>query len=134
MAYLTKSEILDAQDLPTQIVVVPEWAGDVVVRGLTGSERDSLEASIVVQKGKNVTANLQNLRAKMVQRCIIDPKSRELMFSPAEVSALGNKSAVALQRVFDVARELSGMGDADVKELTGNSESEPSDGSGSGSL
>ena len=133
--YLTKEQILAAPDLPIKEVCIPEWGNLwVCVQGLTGSERDSLEASIVVQKGKNVTANLQNLRAKMVQRCVVDPSTRKLLFSPGDIAALGNKSATALQRVFDVARELSGMGDADVQELTGNSESGLNGGSGSGSL
>ena len=49
--FLTRNEILAVDDLQTQKVDVPEWGGSVYVRGLTGSERDALEASIVKQVG-----------------------------------------------------------------------------------
>ncbi len=37
---LTGEEILGADDLPTEVVPVPEWDGTVIVRTLTGAERD----------------------------------------------------------------------------------------------
>ena len=123
---------MQVADLQTAVVNVPEWGGDVMVMGLSGTERDALEASLVVQKGKNTTTNLNNLRAKLVQKCVVDPETKGRVFGEADIAALGRKSAVALQRVFDVARELSGLGDSDVEELTGKSESDQSDDSGSG--
>jgi len=39
------------------------------------------------------------------------------LFTDADVKALGMKSAVALQRVFDVAQRLSGITSDDVDEL-----------------
>ena len=130
MAYLTKEQILGAVDLPRQTVAVPEWGGDVCVQGLSGSERDALEASLIVQRGKNTSTNLSNLRAKLAQKCIVDPETGGRIFGENDIAALGRKSAVALQRVFDVARTLSGLGDNDVEELTGNSASDQSEDSG----
>ncbi len=134
MAFLTKDAILSINDLQTRVVAVPEWGGDVCVQGLSGTERDAFESSIIVQRGKNTTTNLANLRAKLVQKCLVSPETHERLFGEGDIAALGRKSAVALQRVFDAARELSGLNESDVKELTGNSESEPNDASGSGSL
>jgi len=134
MAFLTKEQILEALDLQTEVVEVPEWGGDVLVKGLSGAERDTLESEIVTRKGKNTTVNLVNLRAKMVARSVVDPETHKRLFTDADVQALGKKSAIALQRVFDVAQRLAGMSSDDVEELTKNSESEPSDDSGSGSL
>ncbi len=134
MAFLTKDAILAINDLQTRVVAVPEWGGDVCVQGLSGTERDAFESSIIVQRGKNATPNLANLRAKLVQKCLVHPETHERLFGEGDIAALGRKSAVALQRVFDAARELSGLNENDVKELTGNSESEPNDASGSGSL
>lgn len=119
MTYLTREAILDAQDLPTETVEVPEWGGAVLVRGLTGRERDAFEASMIEQKGRKTTFTMSNFRAKLAARTIIDENGKR-MFSDKDMDALGGKSAVALQRVFNVAQQLSGLSDADVEELTKN--------------
>jgi hypothetical protein len=118
MALLTKDAILAAVDLPTERVSVPEWGGDVLVRGLDGRDRDAFEASLVVQAGGPV--NLANIRARLCAACIVD-EAGERLFSDADMDALGRKSGAALDRVFSVAQRLSGMTEADVKSLQGNS-------------
>jgi hypothetical protein len=120
--FLTRDEILAAQDIATEVVEVPEWGGAVRVRGLSGLERDELEASIVSRRGKHVDVNLINMRAKLVAKSMVD-ESGALLFSEEDVRALGKKSAGALQRVFEVAQRLAGLSDEDVEELTKNSES-----------
>jgi hypothetical protein len=134
VAFLTKTQILEVDDRQAEIVAVTEWGGDVMVRGLTGAERDQFEASIISRKGRNTDVNMQNFRAKLVALSVVDPETGARLFDDADVGALGRKSAAALQRVFDVAQRLSGLSPQDVDELTKNSESEPNDGSGSGSL
>jgi hypothetical protein len=122
VAYLSKAAILGASDLPTQDVHVPEWGGDVRVRGLTGTERDAFEATIAQRKGKDVKMNLQNVRARLVSLSTVD-ENGERLFSDADVVALGGKSAAALERVFTVAMRLSGLTPDDVKDLTENLDS-----------
>ena len=51
MKALTRDEILGADDLKTESVKVPEWGGTVLVRELTGAERDEWEASVVKTNG-----------------------------------------------------------------------------------
>lgn len=119
VALLSKAAILGAPDLPTQDVHVPEWGGDVRIRALTGAERDAFEAHGAKQKGKGMQLNLQNLRARLVAMAIVDEDGARL-FSDADVVALGNKSAAALDRVFTAAARLSGLTPADVQDLTEN--------------
>ena len=118
--YLTKDDILKAEDIETREVEVPEWGGIVLVRGLTANERDKLESDTLDQRGKKVTMNLERIRARMVAASVVDENGKK-MFTPADVTKLGEKSAVALDRVFEVAQELSGMSAKDVEELTKNS-------------
>lgn len=113
---LTKKAILEAQDLKTEIVPVPEWGGDVNVKGMTGADRDKFEASIVQTRGKDQTLNMVNIRAKLASMTICDEKGEKL-FTDADIVKLSMKSAAALQRIFSVAQRLSGIGDEDVKEL-----------------
>lgn len=117
MAVLGREDILKADDLPTEIVNVPEWGGEVVVRGLDGTSRDEFYAGQAVQRGNRVVQDLTNATAKLVARCIVDPETREPMFTQSDVNALGRKSGAALNRVGDVAARLSGLTDEDMAEL-----------------
>lgn len=123
---LTRDAILNVLDLQTEDVEVPEWGGMVRVRGLTGSERDAFEQSIMEQRGRDVALNLRNIRAKLVALSVVDEQGNRV-FSDADVKALGQKSAMALQRVFEVAQRLSGLRNEDVEELAKNSENGRSD-------
>ena len=106
MAYLDKAAILTADDLGRREVAVPEWGGTVLIRGLTGAERDAYEASMLRQRGTEMVANLQQIRAGLVARCCIGADG-ERLFTDHDVGALGEKSAAALDRVFEACAGLS---------------------------
>ncbi len=120
MALLTKEQILRVKDIETRTVHVPEWGGDVLVRGMTGIERDQFEAKILDQSGKKTKVNLQNARARLVAITCVDADGNRI-FTENEIVLLGTKSAAALDRVYDVAASLSGISDEDIEELLGNS-------------
>jgi ribosomal protein S21 len=122
IVFLTKEQILAAADLPEEVVDVPEWGGKVLIRGMTGAERDAFEESVMVTRGNNRELNLRNFRAKLVARSIVDPVTKERMFSDNEIAELGKKSARALQRVFEAALRLNGMTAESVEELTKSTE------------
>lgn len=113
---LNRDSILAASDLPTEEVPVPEWGGSVYVRTMSGTERDSFEQSIVDAKKGN---GMVNVRARLAVRVLCDDKGGRL-FADSDADALGKKSGKALDRVFEVAQRLCGIGAKDVKELEGN--------------
>lgn len=119
MTILNKRQILDAPDLKTEDVEVPEWGGTVRVRALTGTQRDAYQFSIVHIEGNEATSDMTNVSAKLVAASLIDEQGN-LLFNESEVAALGRKSARALQRVFEAASRLSGLTKEDVKELVKN--------------
>jgi hypothetical protein len=123
MAILGRDQILNADDRKTMIVPVPEWGGEVMIRSLTGRERDEFESSLVETKGNKTKQNITNFRARLLSLCIVNEKM-ERVFIPADIPALGNKSVAALQRVFNACNELSGLSDEDVEELTQGFEKE----------
>lgn len=125
---LNREAILQADDLERREVSVPEWGGTVFVRGMTGRERDQFEASIVKQKGKNTEINMKNARAKLVALCAVDEEGNRI-FSDTDIALLSNKSAKALDRIFAMAMELSGISKDDMEELTKNSDETDGDGS-----
>jgi len=116
---LNKEQIKSISDLETQDIEVPEWGGTVRLKSLTGAERDRFEASVVQGQGRNTTVNMQNLRAKLVAQSAIGEDGKPL-FTEEDVKWLGEKSAKALNRLFNAAQSLSGLSESDVKELAGN--------------
>ena len=111
---LDRNSILKMDALPKEQLSVPEWGGDVWVRTLTGTERDSFEQSMVQKKNK---PNLNNVRARFAVLTICDEKG-ERLFTDNDAEALGKKSAAALDRVFEVAQRLNGFSDDDQRELS----------------
>ena len=123
MGLLTREAILQADDLPRELVEVPEWGGSVFVRTLTGSERDAFEAESVVFHPKGQSEpnmeSLKQTRARLCARCICDEKGQRL-FTDEDVSALGAKSGAALDRVYEVAARRNKISQKDMEELEGN--------------
>jgi hypothetical protein len=135
-SYLGREAILKASALKTEEVRVPEWASPetgadvVMVRELRGRERDEWEASMAVQRGGQMVPDTANMRAKLVARCIVDPEG-EPLFTQQDVAALGELSAAALQRVYEVAARLSGLNQGALEEMGKTSETAPADDSAS---
>lgn len=117
---LTKAQILKADDLPTEVVPVPEWGGEVTVRTLSAYEKDEWEESLTESKGRKIKLDMGNLRAKLCALCIIDGKGARL-FSDKDIESLGKKSAKVVSRIYDVAAKLNGIGEQDAAELIKNS-------------
>lgn len=110
MTILKKNDILLAHDLKTETVEVPEWGGSVLVRTMSGADRDDFENSLVTvgPDGKRMP-DLTNMRAKLVALTVVDDEGNRL-FDTADIPALAKKSASALERVFTVTQKLNGLG------------------------
>lgn len=104
MKLLTKDAILSVNDLPMERINVPEWGGEVMIRTMTGTDRDAFETHLIGQSGR-----MENVRARLVALTLCDQDGQRL-FNDSEVSALGKKSAKALDRVFAVAQRINGIG------------------------
>lgn len=133
MKILTAADILAAPDIKTYEVEVPEWGGVVLLRPMSGYQRDQWEtqfAGIDRKKDPKATEKLLvNFRARLVAAHAVD-ENGSLLFMPKQVEALGQKSAAALDRLFTKCQEISGLSEADVKELEENLEQAQGDNSG----
>jgi hypothetical protein len=130
---LTRDDIISGQDsgLTTEEVEVPEWGGYVVVKALTGHDRDAFEAAMVRNGGtKKQRLDIIDTRASLVQKTCVEPDGT-LTFTPVDIAMLTKKSAAALQRVFLVAQRLSGLSDDDIEEIEQDLKGDPSAGAGS---
>ncbi|MFJ8153971.1 phage tail assembly chaperone [Streptomyces sp. NPDC094468] len=134
---LSRDSILQASDVRTKTVPVPEWGGDVILRGLTGEELDAYQASRrqvrnAGTKQQELVIIQDNARASLLVKCIIDDDGARV-FTDQDAGLLGMKNGKVLDRLFDVASDLSGLSDEDQEEMEGNSETPTPDGVSSSS-
>jgi hypothetical protein len=121
--FLSRDQILGAEDINIRYLEVPEWGGTVRIKELTGSDRDALEASFIERNHDGSYArNTVNIRAKYAAISIVD-ENGEQMFSFGDIEMLGRKSATALDRVFEAVTEASGMTKQELERIEGNSDS-----------
>src|SRR4051812_14794317 len=105
---LTKDQILSANDLQREEVTVPEWGGVVIVRMMTGTEKDGFESEHL--EAKKSGSELANIRARLAVRTVCDGEGNRL-FADADAVELGKKNGQVLDRIFDMARRINGIGE-----------------------
>lgn len=132
MAVLTRDEILQVSDIKIELVPVPEWGGEVYVKGMTGIERAKFERGVFTMRGQDQILNIDRLREKLAVLTVCDEGGKSL-FTDEDMRALGQKSAAALQRIFTAAQRLSGLTQEDVQSLTEGLKEDPFDSSASAS-
>lgn len=130
MALLSKSQVLGAEDYKTMLVYVPEWGGEIRIRGLSGAEFAKLQAcNQAMQKG--VVAN-GGSNALAVALGAIDERGMALFTEP-EAAALGKKNAGLLMYIADMIWELTGCSEVAQEAIAKKSNRTPTSDSGTSS-
>jgi hypothetical protein len=104
--FLTREQILSAEDLPTEDVDVPEWGGHILLRVMPGSDREEFEGSVLEDREDKST---REFRTKLVAFCAVD-SAGERLFTIEHVEKLGRKNGKVLDRLADVCLRINGMG------------------------
>lgn len=112
---LAREDILGATDLVCEMVSVPEWGGCVIVKTLTAQGRDEFEQA-VFGADQDKSIRMRNIRARTLSLCLVDDQGQRL-FTEADIVALGEKSAKAMDRAFSVCQRLNALTEADIEEL-----------------
>lgn len=122
-----RERILFADDKPEiREVDVPQWGFKVFVRGMTATQRDQWEAEqIKIGKNGKTEFTQENIRAGLVARCVCDADGNTVLRKD-DIPRLGQKSAAAIDLLFGVAKELSGISQKDVDELEDGLKNVPS--------
>lgn len=101
MAILSLDAILGANDIPEEVVDVPEWGGQVKVRGLSRAAFDRItqasEVAIPATPGQSATTGRDEAKFsdQLFLACVVEPQ-----FSEEHLDALREKSIGALNRVY----------------------------------
>jgi len=112
---LTKEQILSADDRASIKLEVPEWGGEVYVRVMSGTERESFEREWTSTEEKL----LPQYKVKLLRRCLCDDKG-DALFSNEDLTALGEKNALVLDRLFTECMKLNGFAKDAVEEAAKN--------------
>ena len=134
-----RDRILKSEDLERKTLDVPEWGGEVLIRELTGIERDKLtdlyiDAQVAdpAHPGELKQTIPKNYRALICQMCIIDSDGSQI-FSEGDIEALQGKSARIIDTVSQAITSLSKMVgiviEAEIEDFT----DDPNGDGGSGS-
>ena len=117
---LTFEEIDAADDQSPVVVPVPEWGGSVNVYPLTSEQLDEMDA------WWNDNPSGAGFRVKLLTLALRD-------FTPAQVMKLADKRGSAVKRLTEAAADLCAVqpwNEKPLEDVSGNSESGPSDESG----
>lgn len=124
MAVDLRKRLLGANDIKVQPIDIPSWGGTYYLRVISGKARESFEESYSQEKMKNF-----RLRFLVLTLCDEDGKP---ILSDADMDALGERSSVEINRVFDAAWKLNAFTQEAVDALGEGSQNAPSDASSSG--
>lgn len=122
---LTRELIQAAVDLKSEVVLVPEWGGEVTVIVMDGRARDAFQ--VAMQAGDKSVSYFQ---ASLLVATVVGDDAKPL-FTADDIDWLRNKSSAALTRVGRVAERINGFGVVAVEEAEKNSVAAPSGSSGS---
>jgi hypothetical protein len=123
--------ILAADDLPRVAVATPEWPavdGRLFVHVMTGQQRRDVE--LFFRPSDTGDPQKGDPRAMLAALCVCDADGTQV-FTVDQVAKLASKSATALDRIYQAALDINGMG-GKADEAKKNSEETTGDDSASG--
>lgn len=129
MAILNRDQIQQAQDTGREEVPVPEWGGEVLVKGLSASQRLVLAGKLAEFKDVDWNNNpdpqsllkMLEVQAEVVCCTVVDEQGQCLFSVEQDAGWLKDKSNAALERVFTAALRLSGLAPGAVEQAVKNS-------------
>lgn len=123
--YLSRDEILGLDDLPVEDLWVPEWNTWIRIRAM-----DALTAQRYADLLSDGAED--SVYVKMATFSAVDEQG-ELLFTTADLEALGRKNFAAVKRVAQAGMRLSGIGkvqqEAAVEAAEANFTGDPGGGS-----
>lgn len=106
---LDSKSIIAANDARLEKVHVPEWKGDVYLRVISGTDRDRFEEAYADQK-------MKAFRIRFLLLTICDEEGSRI-FGDDQGDALGRKSSVVINRLFEAAWKLNAFTQEAIDEL-----------------
>jgi hypothetical protein len=124
-----RDKILAADDIPSEVVSIPEWDTEILMKGMTARDRIHLMQTAVDPVTGSI--NMSIVYPDVVVACSYDPKSGERIFEDSDKDAVMGKASAAIENLAMVGLRLSGIGQAEQDAAGKDSSESPSDDSSS---
>jgi len=126
MASELRSKSLEADDIEEELLPVPQWGVEFLIKGMSGADR----AKFLKRSTRGGEVDLERFYPELVIATCFDPADPETqVFEPADREALGKKSGAALEKIATVALRLSGMGPTSIANEVESLDEAPNEGS-----
>lgn len=110
---LSKEAIFAAKDTEVHEIEVPEWGGTILLRSMTGAQRNNYE-HWAHQQSKADSPDYRGIRERLISCCAVD-ESGSPLFTEEDIAALAAKNSEVIDRLHEQCQKLCGM-DADAVE------------------
>lgn len=118
-----KEQIQQAEDRARRTIDVPEWG--VVLELISPSVEERAELIAAHQAAEDGEIDYATMYTSLLIATAHDPETGERVFGPDDAAWLAKKDAEVVNRVFEVAQEISGLAKAT---LEGDKKSDPDSG------
>ena len=114
------ADILSLQDRKTTLpLFVKAWGREVLLRDPSAADRDEWEVFATNNRGQYAM-----WRAKVAQILLCDASGKRL-FTEKQLAEIGEKSAAAVNEIWEVGVKLFSVTDQEIEELEKNSDASP---------
>lgn len=112
-------QILAADDLPKEEIVIPEWGGKkkFLVIGLNGKERYNLVSQCADEDGD---IDNQKMSALSIAKCLCDGDGQRI-FSDGQAEQIMQKNGRVIERLLTVVNRINGFGRYQMEQAEKNS-------------
>jgi hypothetical protein len=124
MAVDLRKRLLNANDIKVEAIDIPAWGGTYYLRVISGKAREQFEEAYSQEK-------MKNFRLRFLVLTLCDEEGKPIL-ADSDMDALGERSSVEINRVFDAAWKLNAFTQEAVDALGEGSQNAPSDASSSG--
>ena len=104
MPLLNRQTILDAMDLQTMDIDVPEWGGSVRIRSFTGADRDAF-----MSRMNSTTDRVTGTSAFLVSLSVVDEAGNR-QFMESDLTTINGKAGTAVGVLADAIMKLNKLG------------------------
>ena len=131
MALLNRNQILEAKDIKTKVIPVPEWGGDIMIKQLSAKEYNDITMNMVNIKKmaakqlskKNADENLEdaineiaikNQKILLIIKSVVDENMKPL-FTEADLELLYQKNTNVIDKIIAEIEEFNAVSTEDTK-------------------
>ena len=130
MALLSREQILEAKDIQTKVISVPEWGGDIMIKQLSAKEYNDITMSMVnirkmaakqiskknsdnVEDAINESA-IKNQKILLIVKSVVDENMKPL-FTEADMELLYQKNTNVVDKIIAEIEEFNSVSTEDTK-------------------